>query len=465
MIRTRWVIGLLMSGTMFVFGGCGTNAEAPSESTGRVGGAEGSGEGDPRDARSLPQAPDGASKDGGGGNSNLPPAFTDLSVGGKAVCGLGPRLMIDAEKRKLVAFANAAGMRAADGGDPSGLVHCDLDGSHCAFVPRDKLGMPTGYGADAVVDVAHHKILIVIPSGRDVYGPMLYRCDLDGTGCGAFNISVGREPLGLNFTLRAAIDEVSQKLLVAVKDGTRCAESPDLMTCPQPLGLWRCNLDGSDCVTSTISTLPSTIGGSSDLLAEILVDSANRKLLFVAERNLKPANTHTLILYRCNLDGRACTSVDIAKGQPRTTIAAYRYAAIDPVNRRLLVVASSPTAGGPRLIRCNLDGTQCSDIDISAGVSGPLTGVSMTLAVDTTNQKLLAVGRNDKAPGRPALYRCDLDGTKCQYIDLDAGQKGASGRAPAAVIDPISGKLLVGTCELGTGPALSLFSIGLSYSQ
>ena len=96
----------------------------------------------------------------------------------------------------------------------------------------------------------------------------------------------------------------------------------------------------------------------------------------------------------------------------------------------------------PALFRCNLDGTGCTYTDISAG-QGPDTGFAPSIVIDEANAKLLVVTENRASSSRPALFRCNLDGTGCSYADISAGQGTGSGLSPSAVIDKSTGDLLV----------------------
>jgi hypothetical protein len=81
--------------------------------------------------------------------------------------------------------------------------------------------------------------------------------------------------------------------------------------------------------------------------------------------------------------------------------------------------------------------------------------------IDAINAKLLVVTTNDANSGKPALFRCNLDGTGCTYTDISAGQGTGSGFGPSAVIDTINDKLLVLTANGTNADKPGLFSICL----
>jgi hypothetical protein len=201
-------------------------------------------------------------------------------------------------------------------------------------------------------------------------------------------------------------------------------------------GLFRCELDGTGCTYSDISAGQGLFSVSHPSAA---IDSANGKIL-VATVNGDNGNRPGL--FRCNLDGTRCTYSDISAGQPGNS--GYDPSAvIDSANGKLLVVTTNGDyARRPALFRCNLDGTGCTYSDLSAG-QGDNTGSYPSALVDSANGKLLVVTQKCN-PCITALFRCNLDGSDCTYSDLSGGQ-GNGGVSPSAVIDAASGKLFVAT--------------------
>ncbi|HEY3236076.1 MAG TPA: hypothetical protein VGJ84_15270 [Polyangiaceae bacterium] len=130
---------------------------------------------------------------------------------------------------------------------------------------------------------------------------------------------------------------------------------------------------------------------------------------------------------------------------------------VDEVNGKLLVVAGDANnANRPALYRCALDGTSCTHTDISAGqgTTGDFyPNRDSDAVIDTVNQKLLVATTNAANGGRPALFRCELDGSGCTYTDISAGQGLESGDYPSVLIDTENRKLLVLTTNsLSDGP-------------
>jgi hypothetical protein len=190
----------------------------------------------------------------------------------------------------------------------------------------------------------------------------------------------------------------------------------------------------------------------------VLIDSVHSKLLVVNEsdpQGFSPA----VVTFVCDLDGTACTGAPLTNQgnpQPATTPSA----AIDAANGKLLVAVRDGNSLKPALFRCNLDGSSCTYSDISVG-QGVGSGTSPNLVIDTVNAKALVVTNNGASSSKPALFRCNLDGTSCTFSDLSAGQGPNSGLNPAAAVDAASGKLLVVTDNGANGHRPSLFRCNL----
>ena len=244
-----------------------------------------------------------------------------------------------------------------------------------------------------------------------------------------------------------AFDSVNNKLLVATTNGANSNKA----------ALFRCNVDGTSCSYTDIS---SGQAASSGIRPVALVDSANGKLLVVTQfgGNPKPA------LFRCNPDGTSCAYVDISAGQLADS-GQELSATIDTVSSKLLVAARNAQVGGgnrPGLFRCNLDGTSCTfrDLSTDTGHTGSC-GLSPSIAVDTVNSKLLVVTKDADNSEKPALFRCNLDGSSCSYSDISAGQGAASGHGPKALVDTVGNKLLVFTNNGANSSKLALFRCAL----
>ncbi len=258
------------------------------------------------------------------------------------------------------------------------------------------------------------------------------------------DISAG-QPSGSGINSSAVIDIANGKLLIVTDNGAN-GDKP---------ALFQCNLDGTGCTYTDIS---ASQPASSGIAPSAVIDMANGKLLVVTEDNAN--NNGEPALFRCNLDGTGCTYKDISAGQPASSLSGPR-AIIDTANSKLLVVMDNFSNNDKlALFRCNLDGTDCTYTDISAGQPTD-SGFYPSAVIDTANSKLLVVTMDKHNFNKPALFRCNLDGTGCTYTDISAGQPTDSGFYPSAVIDTANRKLLVVTEDMANFNKPTLFRCNL----
>jgi hypothetical protein len=71
--------------------------------------------------------------------------------------------------------------------------------------------------------------------------------------------------------------------------------------------------------------------------------------------------------------------------------------------------------------------------------------------IDKVRGKLLVVAENGASSSTPVLFECNLDGSTCTNRDLSAGQGPNSGLTPSVVIDPASATLLAVTPNTSLG--------------
>ncbi|TGM63469.1 PKD domain-containing protein [Leptospira meyeri] len=304
-------------------------------------------------------------------------------------------------------------------------------------------GPSSGYGNRLLIDYVSRKMLVITRNNSNNDKPSLFRCNLDGTSCTHTDISAGQ---GINsgFQPNGVIDIANGKLLVV---------SVNYSNNGKP-GLLRCNLDGTSCTHTDISAGQGNNSGNDPI---VFIDHLKGRLLVITRNT---SNNDKPSLFSCNLDGTSCTHSDISAGQAVLPISGYG-AVIDHVNGKLLLVKSDPTNNFKlTLLRCNLDGTSCTNNDISSG-QATSTAYIPSAVIDHANGKLLVVITNDSNNSKLALLRCNLDGTSCTHNDLSVGLGNASGLHPAAVLDHVNGKLLVGAINHPNNSKLSLFRCNL----
>ncbi|MCW7479647.1 chitobiase/beta-hexosaminidase C-terminal domain-containing protein [Leptospira kanakyensis] len=286
-------------------------------------------------------------------------------------------------------------------------------------------GIGSASGFSTVFDSLNEKLLLVARNNSNNSKLSLFRCSHTGTGCTYADISTGQ---GNNSGIypSAVIDPINQKLLVATLN----------MSNGNKISLYRCNLDGTSCTHTDIS-----LGFNENFInaPNAILDLINKKILVITINN---NNAGKLLLIRCNLDGTGCALTDISAGQGGIA-GVYRGVTIDKYNQKLLVVSRNfGNNDKPSLIRCNLDGTECTHTDISAG-QGNTSGLTPSIAMDSINRKILVVTQNGSNGGRPSLFRCNLDGTGCTHTDISNGQGISSGNFPLIILDSVNQKFLV----------------------
>ena len=170
------------------------------------------------------------------------------------------------------------------------------------------------------------------------------------------------------------------------------------------------------------------------------IDFVNQKLLVAAEMNLDRPG-----LFRSNLDGSDASFTDISAGLGLGTGSGSDPSiVIDTTNSKLLVITDEANNGDIGLIRCELDATGCIYRDLS-GAAGILSLGSMepSAAIDPINNRLLVAFEDTNSNRTAALLVCTLDGSSCSSEDISVGQGTDSGEFPEPLIDLVNQKVLV----------------------
>ncbi|WP_411823785.1 hypothetical protein [Leptospira sp. 'Mane'] len=348
----------------------------------------------------------------------------DLSLGQGINSGTYPVALIDSSSNKLLVITT----NGANNNKLS-LFRCNLDGTSCTHTDISA-GQGTGSGGDlpsGVIDYISNKLIVVTNNGANNNKPSLFRCNLDGSNCTHTDISIG-QGTGSGNAPSVVIDSISSKVLVLTKNVANNSKP----------SLFRCDLDGTNCTHTDISTGQGSDCGWSPFA---IIDSISNKLLVVTTNG---ANSFKPSLFRCNLDGSNCTHTDISASENANS-GMTPAAVIDPILNKLLVVTYNYARNGKSsLFRCDLNGSNCTHSDISTG-QGTDSGYTPSVLLDLISSKILVVTFNVANSSKPSLFRCNSDGSNCTHTDISAGQGYSSGQQPFALFDPITGKLLVVT--------------------
>ncbi|MCW7491101.1 chitobiase/beta-hexosaminidase C-terminal domain-containing protein [Leptospira sp. 2 VSF19] len=149
----------------------------------------------------------------------------------------------------------------------------------------------------------------------------------------------------------------------------------------------------------------------------------------------------------------------------------YPEMVIDPINKKLLILATisvqaNRTGGKLNFTRCDLNGLNCSMVNISDAVlltQADGSGRKPSAVVDTINAKLLIATEHDRNQKKLSLFRCDLTGNNCIHKDVSTttGQGIGSGLDPKAILDSINNKIIILTRKSGSSDLLNLFRCDL----
>ncbi|TGL39020.1 fibronectin type III domain-containing protein [Leptospira perdikensis] len=366
--------------------------------------------------------------------TNAPGTHVDISAGQGTNSGYYPNVVIDHINRKMQVVAHNQANN-----DKLSLFRCNMEGTGCIHMDISAgQGGFTNYDPMVLIDHINRKLLVV--ARTSIGKPGLYRCNLDGTSCIHVDISAG-QAVNSGISPSFVIDHTNEKLLVVTTNNANNFNP----------SLFRCNLDGTNCTHTDISTGQNVT--HSGIFPTAIVDHVNGKLLVIAGNGYYHYKPY---LYRCNLDGTNCSLTDISVGQGPHS-GDFPSATLDYINRKLLVVTqNAQNSNKPSLFRCNLDGTSCTFTDISAG-QGSNSGNKPSVKIDYINEKLLIVATNGANNYKPSLFSCNLDGSNCSHTDISAGQGVQSGASPRAILNPINGKIIVVTSNGANSNKPSLF--------
>jgi hypothetical protein len=219
--------------------------------------------------------------------------------------------------------------------------------------------------------------------------------------------------------VEALFDASSDKVLLVGVDASR-----------RP-GLRRCEPDNSGCIARVLDAGRGVDSGASLVAA---IDARGGKLLVVARDTAWVDPTHPafqaparLALFRCDLDGSACARVDISAGMQDVSHGWPAWTAVDTETQKLLVTgcADHGNGRGPTLVRCNLDGTACTRRSIAPGASD-VCGNGFVLDEARRRLSFTTIDPNAAGPSLGAepstlaIVQCSADGAGCASRQVDA---------------------------------------------
>lgn len=316
------------------------------------------------------------------------------------------------------------------------LLRCDLDGAKCEVGGIPTPSMNTGDRPSFAVGTVGGTAKLLIATAQH----NAWSCPSDATAamCQYFMTNPSQTEVGTSQIPSAAFDQANQKIVFAAWDLEPGGETLSSLV------LYRCATLNTGCQKAVIA--PD--GGDASLVLDDA--TATKRVLAAYVKSGKPT------VARCNyLDAptlaNACADVPLSTTE--NVADGTLQAVIDTKNQKLLVVGEAQANGTPVLFRCALDGTACTRHDLSAG-QPQSSGRIPRFAIDTVHDKLLVVGKNEANGNKLSLFRCNLDGSACRHADISAGQ--SLGASPVLAAVYANTRLFV-----ASGPKFSLYTVTL----
>ncbi|RDB37038.1 MAG: hypothetical protein DCC88_01955 [Spirobacillus cienkowskii] len=182
----------------------------------------------------------------------------------------------------------------------------------------------------------------------------------------------------------------------------------------------------------------------------------NDKLYAGAYGRDSNSKDETGVLVRCNADGRGC--IEFIGGKNKATDKNKLFSAYDHfgysvnINKnKLFVGAKNKNGGSGAVFKCNLDGSQCSLLNVSNLKLSTNDTFGSDLASNANNLFVGAMGRNGYPPSDPeqydigAVFKCNSDGNNCS--EFLGGQNKSSARDLGLAQDDFFGSSIALTSE------------------
>ena len=120
----------------------------------------------------------------------------------------------------------------------------------------------------------------MITDGANENRAVLFRCNIDGTGCAQKDVSGGQGPQS-GWHPSIVADSARKTLFIATQNGSLDPR----------FGLVRCDLDGTACVNASF---PAGEPKNAGHIPSAVIDVTNQQLLVVTEKKSAPAGLPTM---------------------------------------------------------------------------------------------------------------------------------------------------------------------------
>ena len=176
--------------------------------------------------------------------------------------------------------------------------------------------------------------------------------------------------------------------------------------------VYKCSSDLSSCTSIDVSSLSLEVSDGITLGAAFGASiSGTKNNLFIGAVGI---HTNAGGLVKCSVDGANCSVIDVS--YLNLTDNNFFGAALAATSNNLFVGAPGIHTNAGGVYKCSLDGTGCSEIDGSYLGFIDLDLFGASLLVSNNNLFIGAYGVHTHAGG---IYKCDLDGTGCAAVDTN----------------------------------------------
>ena len=363
--------------------------------------------------------------------------YFDLSAGQTANTGYNPSIAIDAANGYIyVATRNLSNSSRLS------LFRCSLNGTNCVY-----LDASAGQGANSahfpklVIDSASSNLLVVTADRSVNVDLSLFICPIALTPCSNVAIAGGAN---IGFDPKIIINSALSKIhLMGISSSN--------------LFFITCNLNGTGCTSNDMGVYAAGFGSGYQSRG-VAFDSATNKIFSVNTGGVDATSFFIPIFKKFDA---VATNLQTATISLQARLGMGPDLKLYSVNSKVSVVASNWSLDGrPWLFRCDLNGLNCESKDIST--SKPFPSYYPSLNIDTVNQKLIVIAV-DNNTYTPNLFRCDLNGDNCKNTDISLGKQVPIDSYQYhydSAIDYTNNRLLVVFTEKSTGK-LGLIRFGL----
>ncbi len=294
------------------------------------------------------------------------------------------------------------------------LYRCNIDGSNCinkALIYGNIVIQENRTLSSApTVSVGEQYMYYTSAEKADAEDWDLYRCNIDGSGCTNIKKIYGNINWQNNQAFSAAPTvSVGEQYMYYTS-----AEKAD----SNKWGLYRCNIDGSNC-TKLTSIYGNIVIQINKTLASAPTVSVGKQYIYYT--SAQRADAEDWDLYRCNIDGSGCTNIKKIYGNINwQENKSFSAAPTVSVGEQYMYYTSAEKADSNKwdLYRCNIDGSNCTELTSIYG--NIVIQENRTLASAPTvsvGERYIYYTSAEKADSNKwDLYRCNIDGSNCTKL-------------------------------------------------